>query len=181
MTVLTARRRYLLEAARQGRVWISDEGWFYLDRDVKIGSPEFDPLIRAGLVPKPTWPTVSRFRRVVVEPVPEHAAQLDEIETVVATLDPELDRADDAFKVAVVLLAALVVGADAMKVAELTGYEPEFVQALAARLETSGVWADGTTHCDWFGEDGGVEFWLHVAVAQGYLEMSSSLVDVTNE
>ena len=97
---------------------------------------------------------------------------LTEVEADVQSLDPALDRDDEAFKVAVVLLAALQVGADVERVAEFTQFDREWLEGVAANLTASGIWQDGHTACSWFEEGGGIEFWIDVLVGQGLVEKS---------
>jgi len=78
-------------------------------------------------------------------------------------------EADDSFKAAVCLLAALQVGANADFVAKFTGYPRGLVREFGHRLRENGIWKNGKTCADWFGKDGGVSFCLDVNVARGFM------------
>ncbi len=86
------------------------------------------------------------------------------------SLDPKLPETDDAYKVGLILLSALQVGAKQKAVADFTGLPISFVQPVAARLRKNKVWVNGITRGDWFSKDGGIAFWLDVGIGQGYFE-----------
>ena|GEM_PF-7054342 len=90
----------------------------------------------------------------------------------VRRLDPKLKEDDRAFWAATVMLSALVVGANVRRLARFTGYGPEFIWSVRDNLRRGGIWRrDGRTRCEWGDpKNGGVAFWIDVAVAMGYLE-----------
>jgi hypothetical protein len=79
---------------------------------------------------------------------------------------------DDGFKAGVCLLAALQVGAAPDKIAKFTGYPRSLVREFGRNLRANGVWKDGGTHADWFGENGGISFCCDVNVARGFMARS---------
>ena len=95
---------------------------------------------------------------------------LDELKQTIHELDPELKETDDYFKSALVLLTALYVGPRVVAVSKFTGLPRQFVRERAARLRDSKVWVKGATQGEWRDPDnGGIAFWMDVAVAEGLL------------
>lgn len=95
-----------------------------------------------------------------------------QVQREVARLAPELSRDCDAYRVAVLLLAALEVGHNIDRLARLTGYRRELVARCARQLHDNGVWRNGETVALWStGVDGDTApaFWTDVATAQGKL------------
>ena len=98
---------------------------------------------------------------------------ISEVRSALQEMDPELGTADEEFKVGVILLSSALedVGTDPLTVARFTGYDAEWVMLLATRLQANEIWKDGKVHADWDDPElGGIEFWIDVAVAQGFLE-----------
>ncbi len=85
-------------------------------------------------------------------------------------LDSTLSEDDTAFKTAMILFAALEVGANEKRVMEFTGLDRSFVAPRAKRLRENRVWVRGKTHCEWFGENGSIAFWADVFVAEGLMK-----------
>ena len=86
-------------------------------------------------------------------------------------MDPSLQPDSTSFQTAAIMLSALVVGANARRVAAFTGYGAPFVRMVASRLRDSGIWRNGKTRSDWaHPEHGGIAFWCDVAVAEGFME-----------
>lgn len=99
---------------------------------------------------------------------------LEQIRQEVKRLDPNLPEDIETFQHAVLLLSALVVGADVMKLATFTGYKLEWIQQVDTRLRRAGIWKGKQTAANWAGEDGGLEFWMDVCVAEGTIERTKS-------
>lgn len=97
----------------------------------------------------------------------------DEIFDAVRALEPALEPSDRRFQVAIVCLAGAVVPHLVYDVRRFTGYRLEFVGPVVRRLRDQGIWRDGTVPAAWFGEGGGLAFWLDVAVAEGLLDRVS--------
>jgi len=96
---------------------------------------------------------------------------LEEIRLEVKRLDPELTENGDAFNTAVILLSALVVGAEQRRIAKFTGIPISTIRPLATRLRKAKIWVGGTTCCNWFVEpNGAMSFWMDVCVAEGLVE-----------
>jgi hypothetical protein len=99
------------------------------------------------------------------------AMTLKQIEAEVRRMDPNVEPGSDTFKTAVILLSALVVGANTRRVVAFTGYAKEEVEARATNLKQCGIWKGGKTHSDWDDpEHGGVAFWMDCCVADGMLK-----------
>jgi hypothetical protein len=100
------------------------------------------------------------------------AMTVEQFEAEVARMDKNLKRSDPAFKSAVLLLASTQVGARVKALQDFTAYPRAFIEARAHNLLKSNVWTkDGCVrHSGWFDKrDGGVAFWLDVAVAEGFI------------
>lgn len=88
----------------------------------------------------------------------------------VAEVLSSFNLGDEHYATGVMLLAALHVGPDEAKIAEVTGLPREYLDPRAERLRENGVWKDGKTCCGWFAEEtGGVEFVMDVCVAEGLM------------
>jgi hypothetical protein len=100
---------------------------------------------------------------------------LDEIKALVRELDAAVDEEEPAFRCAVVLLAAVSTDAcqDVRALADLTGYDTEWIAEVERRLVRNGVWKDGVTYGEWTDDEtGGIGFWMDVSVGLGLLERS---------
>jgi len=97
---------------------------------------------------------------------------LRQIKNAVHRLDPAIKPVDEAYSVAVIMLAALQVGANIRRVARFTGYLIREVAEIGRRLRTNGVWCGPKTQCEWFEKDGGIAFWMDANVGLGYMERS---------
>jgi len=99
----------------------------------------------------------------------------ESIKVEVQKIDPDLnpDEDEDAFKVAVVLMAAaLVTGPDVVRLATFTKYPAVFVAEIDQRMRAAGLWKDGGVEGGhWFkGDEWRVcSFLADVMVAQGLL------------
>lgn len=92
-------------------------------------------------------------------------------------MDPNCNQNDDAFKAAVILLYGSLSGKHHSKTLQAkTGYPMEFVMMVAGNLRKNEVWlAGGKTAANWGDEEnGGVEFWLHVSIALGFIEKAKA-------
>lgn len=75
-----------------------------------------------------------------------------EIEEAVSHLT--IPRGEPAFKVGALLLAAMLIGTDSSALEAFTGYEPEFIQIVSARLKGGQIWGAGKPCYEWwFGHD----------------------------
>lgn len=87
-------------------------------------------------------------------------------------MDRNIDQNDDSFKAAVVMLYGSLSGKHhAGTLRSKTGYASDFVKSVCSNLRKNLIWQNGMTHADWGNEtEGSSEFWLHVAVALGFIE-----------
>ncbi len=96
---------------------------------------------------------------------------LNEVMDAMKQFDPNMAPNSDGYAEAVIMLAALTVGADEAKLAAGLGYDPEFVALVGNRLRNARIWADaGTDEAffnRWTGPDGGLAFLCDVNVASG--------------
>lgn len=99
---------------------------------------------------------------------------IKQVEAEVLKSDPAITPGDDTHRAAVIILSALQVGADREKVAAFTKYDRDFIDKCADNLEASEVWKDGKTCANLGDEDSGIEFWLLVNVALGFVARSKS-------
>jgi len=95
---------------------------------------------------------------------------LDDLKKEVKRLDPKTsDENEPAFKTALILLSALVVGANQKNIAKFTKIPQKFIAERAKRLRANGIWRGSKTNCDWFEKSGGIAFWCDVLVAEGLI------------
>lgn len=87
-------------------------------------------------------------------------------------MDGTLAPTEDSFRTAVLLLALLEKGDDVDALTTFTRLPREFVEIRVKRLRANGVIVEnGMLNVDWWDEQhGGVEFWMHVSVAEGLIE-----------
>lgn len=95
---------------------------------------------------------------------------LRQIKNAIHKLDPAIEPDDNAYQAAVIMLAALQVGANIRQIARFTGYLIHEVAEIGRRLRANGVWCGSKTRCEWFEKDGGLAFWMDANVALGYME-----------
>lgn len=97
---------------------------------------------------------------------------LAEVEQALAEMDPNLDKSDETYKVALAMLSAAVVGPSDTAICEFTGVSPEWWLPYADNLRKNGVFtAEGRVAANWMDpETGGIAFWIDVNVAQGLME-----------
>lgn len=92
-------------------------------------------------------------------------------QAIVKKLDPKLDTESEDFKIATVLIAATQVGPNADKIADKAKLPRRVVRKYAADARRAGVFKGGKiAHSGWFDKDGGIAFWLDVAVVRGFLQ-----------
>ena len=84
------------------------------------------------------------------------------------TEESGLDHEDDD---ALLIVSALVVGANQKRLAKFTGFEPSWIRERAERLKASGIWVNGKTVCDG-DEPGAFEIILFMLVAKGMIEVA---------
>lgn len=95
---------------------------------------------------------------------------LRQIKNAVKKMDDTVTPDDEAYQAAVIMLAALQVGANIRRVAQFTGYPIREVARIGQCLRKNGIWVGSKTKCEWFEKDGGIAFWMDVSVALGYME-----------
>lgn len=102
---------------------------------------------------------------------------LPQIEKEVRQMDPNLSPDDEAFDIAVVLLAMLDVRPwKPRALARFTGRSERRIAEWLRRLRASRVVYRNRLHVDWWDPaTGGIAFWMDVAIAQGYIEVSPPL------
>ena len=98
------------------------------------------------------------------------------IKNIVDRLDSSIagEESNPAYRAAVVLLAAVSVGAVVDKLVTLTGYESSFVNDIFQRMCLAGLWSATRVRIDhWLAEDEDTiqpaVFWSDVLVAEGLL------------
>jgi hypothetical protein len=81
-------------------------------------------------------------------------------------------EADHTFKTYMIMLSALVVGANAQKVSKFTEYPMSFVKPIAKNLKKNKIWYKGKTTATWFSDKkyGGTEFIVDSLVANGLVK-----------
>lgn len=92
------------------------------------------------------------------------------IEAEVQKLDPNLNKSDETFKIACILLSGLEIGADPVAIAKFLDLSIKYVKKYEKNLRKNKIWQGKKTACEWFDKDGGVAFWCDVLVAQGLVE-----------
>jgi len=96
---------------------------------------------------------------------------IQEIKNAVKEMDPNLSAREEGFKFAVLLIAASQVGPTQPKLCELTRYPAGLVKKFLVNARTTGLIKGGKImHSGWFDKDGGIAFWLDVAMAQGFIK-----------
>ncbi len=96
---------------------------------------------------------------------------LKEIKKEVHHLDKTLkDEDDNDFKVAVVLLSSAIMGPNIKRLSKFTRYPRRWIAPLSRNMRKNKLWGKGVIYNDWFNKNGGIEFFLHCAVAQGLVE-----------
>jgi hypothetical protein len=107
---------------------------------------------------------------------------IERVRREVKRMNPALDEENDGFAAAVVLISSVILGPNVRRIARFTGYSRCRVAEWGRRLRENGIWqGDRVGAAGWFEEDGGLEFWLHVAVAQGLLRMVDASSGAPNE
>ncbi len=92
-------------------------------------------------------------------------------EKAILELDPNVNKDDDAYKVAVILMYGSLSGKHHSKTIQAkTGFPMEFVKTTVHNFKNNEIWENGLTRADYGSEGGGTEFWLHVAVGLGFVE-----------
>jgi len=93
------------------------------------------------------------------------------VETEIKRLDPKLEVDSKGFKIAVLLLASALIGANMRRLSKFTGYPLKFIRAIARRCRKNKVWIGGRVNSEpWFEKKlGGINFWLDVCVGKGYV------------
>jgi hypothetical protein len=91
-------------------------------------------------------------------------------------LDPSLKEDDESFKIAVILMSSVIIGANIKRLAIFTHYSRNYIAKIGVYFRKNEVWKNGKVCAgEWFEKDsGGIAFWMDVAVGQGYLERSLS-------
>lgn len=91
----------------------------------------------------------------------------------------EIMRMDGGLKVdsqdfieACVLLDSVVIGPNADAIARHLQYKRANVREIGNRARKRGLWVGGKVDMgdDWFGGNGGIAFWLDVAVLKGFIK-----------
>ena len=96
---------------------------------------------------------------------------LQQIKNEIKRLDPEIKPEDPIYNAQVIMLSALVVGANADKVAKFTKLPRWEVRLFAKKLTKNKIWKNGKTYADWTDpKDGGVAFLLDSMVVVGLLK-----------
>jgi len=103
------------------------------------------------------------------------------IEEQIQHLDPKLEKTDEAYRVASIMLLALQVGANSDKIAKFLKLDKGAIGTLKTKYEPnlrkSKIWNGEKTSCEWFEKDGGIAFWCDVSVAMGLLERSQEITN----
>jgi len=100
------------------------------------------------------------------------------VKDALSELDPSLNDSEEteAYRTALVVVAALVEGPDTVRLAEFTEMPWDFVETIRRRMIQAELWNEIDIFCDhWFVEGGIVRptaLWLDVLIAQGLLVRS---------
>lgn len=93
-----------------------------------------------------------------------------DLETEALHVDNTLKPNSDDFQAIVTLLASVVIGPGADKVASFTHFPRRKVREWGANLRKAGVWKGRSIYCDWFDEkEGGLALTMDAMVARGLL------------
>lgn len=95
---------------------------------------------------------------------------LEQVKTEIHEFDPGLDPESTGFRIAVVLMSAVVVaGPHVDLLVKFTGYSMTFVADIAHQMRAHGLWTDSEVCADhWFkGDNLTPGFWLDCLVAEG--------------
>ncbi len=104
------------------------------------------------------------------------------IEDELLRMDPKLNRDDETFKAAVILMfGTLNNKCSTYVLAEYLNYDQEFVRKIVRNIKSEKIWSQNTARdreenpnkiqiSDWFDDqNGGINFWLDVSRAMGYI------------
>jgi hypothetical protein len=105
------------------------------------------------------------------EPIPpDFRDRFTEIEDEVLSIDPSLDRNDEEFRRAVVVIAGgILVGPFVDRLVSLTDYPRSLVADVCSNMRASGLWRPFATDAEWMDDEGYYPFvlWTHVLVSMG--------------
>lgn len=88
----------------------------------------------------------------------------------IAKIDSHLEQHEPAYTTALILLSALIVGADVKRIAKFTHLPRREVQKRAWNLRRSGIWQGSKALGSWnHYRNGATAFWCDIAVAQGFM------------
>jgi hypothetical protein len=95
-------------------------------------------------------------------------------------MDENLDRNDETYKAAVVMLAGLSATQDMPRIERLTGYNHEFVKFVKWNLRKAKIWEKNNTFdLSWCEnetfEEQATLFWLYSMVGAGTLELKEGM------
>ena len=93
----------------------------------------------------------------------------EQIYAEVKHLDPKLQKNEEEYTIATILLSGLVVGANVEKIATFLKLPVKTVKKYEKNLRDNKVWVEDKTVAEWFKTNGGIAFWCDVAIAKGYL------------
>ncbi len=88
-------------------------------------------------------------------------------------LDPKIEKVDEEFRVAALLLASTFCGPDYVQLRMLTGYPHALIKRCLKNFTENGIWKDGKVCISWTDAEPGKEaeslvcFWLDVLVGVG--------------
>lgn len=101
----------------------------------------------------------------------EKAWTIQKIKAEVRRMDPTLKASDPAFRVAVIMLSAIIVGQRADRLVKFTGYLLFDIRQVAKRMRENGLWLPGGRFAAAWAKDGdSIAFWLDVLVGMGHVE-----------
>lgn len=96
---------------------------------------------------------------------------LRQVKNEIKRLDPEVNIGEPVYNIQLIMLSALVTGANADKVAKFTKLPRWEVRKFAKKLTQNGIWKNGKTYCGWTDkENGGIAFLLDSMVIMGLLQ-----------
>lgn len=89
---------------------------------------------------------------------------------IIKKMDPNLTEDSEEFKIAMTLLGAAQCGPNADKIARYTKLPRTVVRPYVAKAREQGIFTnDNKIAADWMDKDGGIAFWLDVAVVRGFM------------
>lgn len=115
--------------------------------------------------------TTSNTTKSFSDKVKVNGVTFQQVKQEVHRIDRNFKQED--FKIASVLLASLVTGPNQERLVSYTGYDKRFVQQVANRCRTNGIWRGKNVNAEWGSkEDGTLSFIMDLLVVKGLMSRS---------